>query len=130
MIRQFSFIAVLCCAAAHAQPQPSGTFPTAFPPDAKAPEASALAERLRGQVFTAKLTNGTGLRLEYQSSGYAFADISNGARDNGKWRTEDGRVCVEYVGRFPSGCAEVRVSGDTLYYKSYVTGEVVVIEKK
>lgn len=119
-----------CAAAVHAQNPAPGTFPTAFPPDAQTPEAGVLAERLRGQVFTARLANGTGWRMEYQSSGYMFADISNGARDNGKWRTEDGRVCVDYVGRFPSGCAELRLSGDTLYLKSRTTGEVVMLEKK
>lgn len=124
MIKQFAIIAALCCTAAHSQA------PTDFPAGAQPPTASQLAERLGGQVYTAKLGNGVTWRMDYKSSGYMFFDISPGGRDTAKWRTEDGKACFEFRGAFPSGCTEFRVSGDTLYLKRGSTGEVVMLERK
>ncbi len=81
-------------------------------------------------MYTTKSASGTSWRLQYQSSGYVFTNGSTGARDSGKWRTEDGRICVDYVGPFPSGCNEVRISGNAIYFKGLTTGEIFALEKK
>jgi len=130
MIKHFALtlIASLCCAAAQAQaqsPAPS-PFPTDFPVGAQTPDAKALAERLGGQVFTVKTANGLGWRLDIKTSGHIFVDISNGARDNGPWRTEDGKICVEYRGRLPSGCNEVRLLSAHLLPQTRA-GEIVTL---
>lgn len=128
MINQLAIMAALCCSVAHGQT--AVAVPVDFPAGAQAPNAAQLAERLGGQVFTAKLANGVTWRMDYKSSGYVFVDVGTGQRDTAKWRTEDGRVCLEFRGAFPSGCADYRISDDTLYLKRSSTGEVVALERK
>lgn len=128
MIKQLIPMAALCCTIAHSQAP--NAVPMDYPAGAQAPNAGQLAERLGGQLFTAKLANGVTWRMDYQSSGYLFVNVSTGQRDTAKWRTEDGRVCLEFRGAFPSGCTDYRISGDTLYLKRNSTGEVVALERK
>lgn len=128
MIKQLAITAALCCSVVHSQ-TPSAV-PVDFPAGAQAPNAAQLAERLGGQVFTAKLANGVTWRMDYKSSGYLFFDVSTGQRDTAKWRTEDGRLCLEFRGAFPSGCTEFRTSDDRLYLKRSSTGEVVALDRK
>lgn len=133
MIKPLLLAAALCGIAAHAQ-QVGPTTEAArieFPSDAEELSAAALDERLRGNAFTTSLPDGISWRLDYKSSGYVFVDVSNGARDTGKWRTEDGKVCVEYRARFPSGCSEMRGGpAGTLYLKRNSTGEIVTLRRK
>ena len=128
MIKQLVSLAALCCGVASSQT--TNAVPMDYPAGAQAPNAGQLAERLGGQVFTAKLANGVTWRLDYKSSGYLFVDVSTGQRDTAKWRTEDGRVCLEFRGPFPSGCTDYRISGDTVYLKRSSTGEVVALERQ
>ena len=107
--------------ASHAQ-TPANAAPQTYPPDAQ-----QLTAHLHGKVFTGQVANGTGWRLEFQPSGYLFMDISNGARDNGPWSTKDGQYCIQFKGRFPSGCSEVRIAPQTLYIKRS-TGEIVTLK--
>ena len=122
-------VAALCslALASHAQTPASAATQT-YPPDAQTPDAQQLTAHLHGKVFTGQVANGTGWRLEFQPSGYLFMDISNGARDNGPWSTEGGQLCVQYKGRFPSGCSEVRIAPQTLYFKRSSTGEIVTLK--
>ena len=129
MIKRFIFVATLGFLAAQVQAQ-TPAFPTDFPRDAKTPDAKALDELVRGNVFVIKTSAGTCWRLQFQSSGYLFTNGSTGARDSGKWRTEDGRICVEYVGPFPSGCSEIRIRGNAIYFKGLTTGEIYALEKQ
>lgn len=78
-----------------------------FPAGAQSLEPAVLQARLKDRRFEAKLADGTGWRVAFQG-GFMYIDVSNGARDNGPWRTESSRLCVDYRGRFPSGCNEVR----------------------
>lgn len=132
MLKQLTAIAALCCAAAHGQAVPPVTPVAAadFPAGAQVPSAAQLAERLNGNVFTARVADGMTWRMDYKSSsGYVFFDVSNGARDTAKWRTEDGKACYEFRGRFPSGCTDFRLAGDKLYFQRRSTGEVLALEK-
>ena len=121
-------VATLCslALASHAQ-TPASAAPPSYPPDAQAPDAQQLNAHLRGKVFTGQVANGTNWRMEFQSSGYLFMDVSSGHRDNGPWNTEGGQLCIQYKGRFPSGCSEVRIAPQTLYIKRS-TGEIVTLK--
>lgn len=99
-----------------------------FPADAQVLSASELDARLRGKVYTATLANGVGWRADYKNSGYVFVNTTNGGSDTGQWRTENGKVCVQYRGRFPSGCTEMRGGAQALYAKSNANGVVTVLQ--
>lgn len=126
MFKHLMLVAISCCTAALAQAPAPSTSPAEFPAGTQTPDAKTLAERLAGRVFTVNAPNGLGWRLDIKTSGYVFVDLSNGGRDNGAWRTEDGKLCVEYRGRFPSGCTEVRLMGDGVLVKTRA-GEVVTL---
>jgi hypothetical protein len=101
-------------------------FPTEFPADAQILPPQELQQRLDGKVYTARLMDGTGWRLDYRGQ-YLFANVSTGASDKGKWRVEGSQMCTEYA-RFPSGCVEMRASANRLYLKRSSTGEVVAMD--
>lgn len=103
---------------------------TEFPANALALSAADIDERLRGQTYTGTTATGVPWRADYKASGYVFVDMANGARDSGAWRAEEGRVCVEYRGRFPSGCTELRASPDTLYGKRENASDVTRMRKQ
>ena len=98
-----------------------------FPAEAQTLSASELDTRLRGKVYKATLASGVGWRSDYKASGYVFVNMTSGASDTGKWRAEDGKVCVEYRGRMRSACNEVRAIGQALYVKNSATGVVTVL---
>ena len=85
--------------------------PRDYPPDAQPVSAQALNELVRGQVWLARLANGSTWRMDFNSNGYVFLDVSTGGRDTARWRTEDSRICLDFRGNFPSGCAEYRLAG-------------------
>lgn len=114
--------------AAAAAAAPASSTGQDFPADAQALSASELDARLRGKTYTAKLASGLGWRGQYKDSGYIFVNISSGLNDSGKWRTEDGKVCVEYRGRLTSGCSEVRAVGTALHAKNATTGVITVLQ--
>lgn len=91
------------------------------------PKAAELSERLNG-VWTTRLANGVGWRMDFRDNGFLYMDVSNGARDTGKWRTEDGRVCFEFR-QFPSSCSPWRIAGERLYVKRD-SGEVLTLQKQ
>ena len=92
--------------------------------------SQAIDERLRGQVYTGTTAAGVSFRATYKDSGYVFIDLSNGARDSGTWRAEEGKVCVEYRGRFPSGCSEMRASPTALFAKRENSTAVTAMQKQ
>jgi hypothetical protein len=107
----------------------TATFPTEFPPDAVTPSADELRSRLAGQVFRAVPADGNGWRVQFQANGFAYIDTDRGARDSGKWRTEDGRLCNDWQ-RFGSACDEVRFVGEVLHLKRSRNGEVVTFHRR
>ena len=102
------------------------SLPTDFPPDSSAISADALRERMAGKVFRVKPADGTTWRLEYKESGYAFLDTSRGAKDTGKWSTQDSKLCHEWQ-RVPSGCSDARMKDSVIYLKRSTNGEVVAL---
>ena len=104
---------------------PPAPFETTFPEGVDTPTADQLQARLRDQVFTGAVSTGIGWRMDFKASGHIFSNLSNGARDSGTWRAEDGRLCITYRGPFPSSCADIRTSPDTVYYKRAINGEIV-----
>lgn len=130
-MRRFFIVAASACLAAlsQAQPLPAPAPGPDFSEGGVRPPAAELAQRLTGNIYGATLANGATWRMDYKSSaGYVFFNISNGARDTAKWRTEDGRVCFEFRGPFPSGCIEYRVANDVLFFKR-ASGEIVAMQR-
>ncbi|MDP2771386.1 MAG: hypothetical protein Q8O81_16315 [Giesbergeria sp.] len=103
---------------------------TEFPADTQPLNRKAIEERLSGQVYTGTNAAGIQWRAEYKDSGYVFLNIANGARDSGTWRAEEGRVCIEYRGTFPSGCSELRANSEALYAKRDNSAAVIVMRKQ
>ena len=102
------------------------SFPTEFPADAMTLPPQELQQRLEGKVYTAKLADGTGWRVDYRGK-YVFVNLSTGPSDRGRWRVEGSQVCTTYD-RFPSSCAEMRASTTRVYVKRSSTGEVVAMD--
>lgn len=107
---------------AHAQTPP----PSEFPGDVTTPTADALSAHLADKRYDAQPANGPAWRLELKAGGFAFLDLANGNGDKGTWRTEDGRLCIEWRRIRNSGCSEARLKGDTVYLKRS-SGEVVAL---
>jgi hypothetical protein len=99
---------------------------TEFPAAASMPTAQELADKLSGKVWRAPFANGAAARYDFRGQ-YLFVNLSSGASDNGRWRAEDGRMCVEFRGRFPSGCTEVRLHGGKPVFQRAATGELVTM---
>lgn len=130
MIGPIFLLASMCASAASAQTVPAGAVLTAFPADAVPLSREAITERLNGQSYSGTTATGLTWRATYKDSGYVFMDLSNGARDSGTWRAEDGKVCVEYRGRFPSGCSEVRASATMLFSQRENSTAVIAMQKQ
>lgn len=118
------------CAIAAGCAAPGPAIPKEFPLDARPVGAQALKERLSGRGFIARQANGMGWDMNYAADGHFAMRLSNGQTDQGRWRAEDNRVCIEFEGRFPSGCSEMRLSATRLYLKRGLTGEVVAFDTK
>lgn len=112
------------CAGAAASAVAQTTLTTEFPPEATAPSADALRERLSGKVFRTRVADGNTQRLQFNANGYFFLNTGRGGAADGTWRTEDGRFCLD-LKQINAGCSEVRAKGDSLYYKRISNGEVV-----
>ncbi|WP_310565668.1 hypothetical protein [Hydrogenophaga sp.] len=101
-----------------------------FAPESQPVTGKALQERLAGKTYTARIANGIGWEMRYESQGLMHMTVSNGTADRGRWRTEDNRLCVDFEGKFPSGCSEMRADANRLYLKRGSTGEIVVLTPK
>lgn len=126
MRRSISVLATaLACAIGLAQTP----IPLEFPPNATSVSADQLKARLTDRVYGARMSDGKDWRYEWKSNGYAFINISNGYSDSGKWRVEDGKICVELT-KTGSSCSDVRLLGDVLYLKRASNGEVIELKPK
>jgi len=100
---------------------------TEFPEGAKPLTAEALKERFSESDHAFRGANGAEIRLQFQGS---FAQIGAPDRsDSGPWKIEGSAICFE-LKKFPSGCNEVRVAGEVLYWKRISNGEVVQLYRK
>ena len=100
--------------------------PTEFPADALSANADDLRARISGKIFRVKPADGSSWRIEYKANGYAFIDTSNGFRDTGTWRVEDGKLCSDWH-KVNGGCSEVRIRGESIYLKRVSNGEVIAL---
>jgi hypothetical protein len=98
-----------------------------FPAHASTPSARELADKLADKVWRAQFANGSSGRYDFRGQ-YLYVDLSTGGRDNGPWRTEDGRLCAEFRGRFPSGCSEARFHQGQLIIRRASSGELVTMQ--
>jgi hypothetical protein len=117
----------LASASAQAQASAPAAVPD-FPPEGKPLSADALRERLAGKVFHVALANGTSWRLQYQSGGFFYINVSTGYADSGKWRTEDSKLCSEPQ-KTKAACNEVRLVGELIHLKRD-SGEIVRFEPR
>ena len=101
-----------------------------YPPDAHPIDAKALHERLAGKTYTARTATGMGWEMRYGPDGRLNMELSNGDADKGRWRAEEGRLCIDFEGKFPSGCSEVRADAKQLYFKRGSNNEIVVLTVK
>lgn len=124
------FVVVGCCAIAAGCAAPGSGVSRDFPPDAQPIAAQALKERLSGRSFTASQANGIGWDMNYGVDGRFTMQTSNGHSDQGRWRTEDNKLCIAFEGQFPSGCSEMRASPNRLHLKRASNGEVVALDVK
>lgn len=119
-----ALVAMLQMAYGQDAPAPS-QLPTDYPPEAQVITAQALKDRLANHVFKARLFDRSGWRLQFKGD-YIYLNLSSGASDSGRWRTEDSRLCVDYQ-RFPSGCSDIRATDSAIFLKRGSTGEVVAL---
>jgi len=95
-----------------------------FPADLPSPAADALKQKMAGKKYVVKLPTGTTWRLQFNSNGYYFLNVTpSGFNGSGTWRTEDGRLCTQLRGE-PMACNEVRERGEVVVLKRS-SGEVI-----
>lgn len=111
-------------AIASAQPQ----MQIEFPADATPLGAEAVNTQFAGQTYTVQPFSGPGWKLQFNSAGFVFINLSSGPSDKGTWRAEDRQLCITWK-RFPGGCSEVRLLGDSIYLKR-TSGEVVQMSRQ
>lgn len=96
-----------------------------FPEGAAPLTAEALTAAVSDKVFWARPVRGPAWRMQFNASGYFYANVGNFA-DNGKWSVKDSTVCTE--GRqIRAYCNEFQVKDGTLYMKRE-SGEVLRFE--
>lgn len=102
---------------------------TEFPNGATALTPEAMKARSApGAEFSFRSAEGYAVRMSFQDGGQA-AITAPVASDAGRCRIEGSSVCFE-LRRFPSGCSEVRLVGDALYWKRASNDEVVKLDQK
>lgn len=101
-----------------------------YPPEALPISAKDLQSRLAGKTYTARTATGMGWEMRYGPDGRLNMELSNGDADKGRWRAEEGRLCIDFEGKFPSGCSEVRADAKQLYFKRGSNNEIVVLTVK
>ena len=102
---------------------------TEFPDGATALTPEAMKARFTpGAEFSFRSAEGYAVRMSFQDGGQATI-AAPVATDAGRWRIEGSSVCFE-LRRISSGCNEVRLVGDALYWKRASNDEVVRLEKK
>lgn len=94
-----------------------------FPAGAKVPSAAELRALLQGKSYYSSSANGTTVRADYSANSDGVTIFSGGRADNGKWRVEDGKICLQMTS-FPSSCSEIRLVGQDVYLKRS-NGDVV-----
>lgn len=98
-----------------------------FPAGASALAPEAMKGRFTpGSEYTFRSAEGYSVRMNFLDGGQATV-VAPAASDAGRWRIEGSSVCFEWR-RFPSGCNEVRIVGEALYWKRVSNDEVVKLD--
>lgn len=118
---------LLAVCSAHAQQ--NGQMMTEFPTGATNNDSKAIHAAFADKVLFATYANGMKVRFEFKGD-FVYVDVSSGARGHAKWRIDDAKLCTEFIsGRFPNGCSESRLEGETIWVKRFANGEVVKLAK-
>jgi hypothetical protein len=117
-------IALLCWSA---PPVTAQTGPTEFPPEAVVPATEEVQALLANKVFRVTRADGNHWRLQFKDNGYYFINTAQGFADDGRWRVEVSRLCIE-PRKGTAGCSEVRMVGGQLHLKRATNGEIVHYE--
>jgi hypothetical protein len=98
-----------------------------FPPGATRLEPAQLTQLVSGR--TGRIVEGRdiGSRTQYDANGVVYYN-GNGINLSGRWRVEGSMLCYEWNRQqAATGCNEVRMVGDRMYFKR-VSGEIVRME--
>lgn len=106
----------------------SAQVPTEFPPDAEAVTAQTFTDQIAGRSFAGVRADGTDWRLDISKDG-GLAWFSKGRSRLGKWRFEGGLFCQDMRFEAPS-CNELRIRGNTIFYKRNTSSEVVAMTSR
>ena len=99
-----------------------------LPEGAPISNAADLKKYLDDRVFNVKLPDGASWRLDFNSRGHHFVNVSTGFNGQGNWRTEDGQLCTALRGNKES-CNEVRLVTGVLHLKRD-NGQVIQLVPK
>lgn len=97
-----------------------------FPSGASPLPAADLKARFTGASYVFRDAKGVEVRLKFGDSNVEVQ--APRASDSGPWKAEGSAICIEFT-RFKSGCNEVRLAGDQLYWKRNSNDEVVKLNK-
>jgi hypothetical protein len=98
-----------------------------FPPGATKLEPTQLTQLVSGRV--AKILTGpqVGARVQYDTNGVVYYNGA-GANFSGRWRVDGSSLCYEWNrNQAPTGCIEVRMVGERIYYRR-MSGEILQME--
>lgn len=102
-----------------------GAQPTEFPADATPLNAETL-KSLAGKKFVGKRADGKSVLMEYGADfGYQVSMLGQAGMLDGKVRLDGDKLCQEMRKTLESGCNDVRIKGNMLFYKRNVNGEVI-----
>jgi hypothetical protein len=100
-------VVMALCPVVHAQ----GT------PEDKPLEAEEVRARLAGKAFGILSTDGvTMLRVQYDTNGVVYLNLTGGSAMSGKWTAKPGMVCTS-GGTNPESCRDLRRAGEGLEMK-------------
>jgi hypothetical protein len=100
-------------------------FPTEFPADAVPVSADSLKTNVLGKKFVGKRADGKVLTMEFGADGSYRITAADGGMLDGKVRVEGDKLCQDMRKALESGCNDVRLKANLLFYKRNVNGEVV-----
>ena len=121
-MKRLLFLLLFVSAHAHAQSKPV----TDFPSGATSLSAEALKARFTGASYAFTGANGVVITLQFRDSDAVIG--SPRGSDTGPWTIEGSAICFKLT-KFPSGCNQVRLLGNDLYWERASNGEVVKLDK-
>lgn len=102
--------------------------PTEFPADAVPITGDTLKASVLGKSFVGKRADGLVVTMEFGAdASFRVSAVANGRGNTqeGKVRVEGNTLCQDMRKTLDSGCNDVRLKENQLFYKRNVNGEVV-----